>query len=91
MFAVRRGRDGSERAPPSLTPSEILLVEDELDVGLGVRQTLLLQGLPQLRGAAEEHPHLGSAGKTQTILDKHRGRGQQTERLLTSGAALLYW
>lgn len=56
-----------------LMPSEILLVEDELDVGLGVRQTLLLQGFPQLRGAAEEHPHLGSAGKTRTILDKHGG------------------
>lgn len=52
----------------SLMPSEILLVEDELDVGLGVRQTLFLQGLPQLRGAAEEHPHLGSVGKMQTIL-----------------------
>lgn len=76
-FAVRRGQDGKERERPSLmplVPSEILLVEDELDVGLGVRQTLLLQGCPQLRGAAEEHPHLGSAGKTRTILDKH-GRG----------------
>lgn len=59
----------------SSMPSEILLVEDELDIGLGVRQTLLLQGLPQLRGAAEEHPHFGSVGETHTIthsiLDKH--------------------
>lgn len=78
IFAVRRGQDGKETAPLSLMssmPSEILLVEDELDVGLGVRQTLLLQGLPQLRGAAEEHPHFGSVGETHTIthsiLDKH--------------------
>lgn len=53
--------------------SEILLVEDELDVGLGVRQTLFLQGFPQLRRAAEEHPHLGSVGKTHTI--RHGGGG----------------
>lgn len=39
--------------------SEVLLVEDELDVALGVRQTLLLQRLPQLGGAAQKHPHFG--------------------------------
>lgn len=38
---------------------EVLLVEDELDVGLGVRQTLFLQRLAQLGGAAQEHPNLG--------------------------------
>lgn len=38
---------------------EVLLVEDELDVGLGVGQTLFLQRLAQLGGAAQEHPNLG--------------------------------
>ena len=36
---------------------EVLLVEDELYVALGVRQTLFLQRLPQLGGAAQKHPH----------------------------------
>lgn len=63
----------TRRAPPSLVslmPSEILFVEDELDVGLGVGQTLFLQGFAQLRGAAEEHPHVGSVGKTHSSSDK---------------------
>lgn len=38
--------------------SEVLLVEDELDVGRGVRQALLLQRLPQLRRATQEHADL---------------------------------
>lgn len=56
-----------------VAPLEILLVEDELDVGLGVRQALLLQGFPQLRGAAEKDPHFRSVGNKHTILDTHRG------------------
>lgn len=38
---------------------EVLLVEDKLDVGLGVGQTLFLQRLAQLGGPAQEHPNLG--------------------------------
>lgn len=64
--------------PPSLLFSlveasnlEILLVEDELDVGLRVRQALLLQGLPQLRGAAEKDPHFRPVGNKHISLDKH--------------------
>lgn len=66
----------TKRAPPSLVslmPSEILFVEDELDVSLGVGQTLFLQGFAQLSGAAEEHPHLGSVGKTHSSSDKRGG------------------
>lgn len=61
---------GSAPSPPEAPPSEVLLVEDEFDVGLGVRQALLLQGLPQLGGAAEEHPHFGSAGKRRGFSDE---------------------
>lgn len=64
-----------------VAPLEVLLVEDELDIGLGVRQTLFLQGFPQLRGTAEKHPHFRPVGKKRTILDNHRG--------LESRAALL--
>lgn len=63
------------RAPRWWTPSEVLLVEDELDVGLGVGQALFLQGSSQLRGAAEEHPHFGSFGKRHIILGKLEGGG----------------
>lgn len=38
---------------------EVLLVEDELNVSLGVGQTLFLQRLSQLGGATQEHPNLG--------------------------------
>lgn len=38
---------------------EVLLVEDELDVGLRVGQALFLQRLAQLRRATQEHPDLG--------------------------------
>lgn len=87
MFAVRRGqqqkwkREGAcppprpwlRPPPPEAPPSEVLLVEDEFDVGLGVRQALFLQGLPQLGGAAEEHAHFGSVGKKRGVTDETLG------------------
>lgn len=64
LFAVRRSQQPKYKGDIvpvlgacSRWPLEILLVEDELDVGLGVRQALLLQGFAQLRGAAEKDPH----------------------------------
>lgn len=52
---------------------EVLLVEDELDVGLRVGQTLFLQRLPQLRGATQEHPHLGSATEKKMFFNEEKG------------------
>ncbi len=46
---------------------EVLFVEDELDVGLWVRQTLFLQRLPQLRRAAQKDPHFSSTGNKQVF------------------------
>lgn len=61
---LKRSRLSLSRGFPGCRPGlEVLFVEDELDVGLGVGQTLFLQRCPQLRRAAQEHSHFGSTGK----------------------------
>lgn len=48
---------------PSEVVLEVLLVEDELDVGLRVGQTLFLQRFAQLRRTTQEDAHFSPAGR----------------------------
>lgn len=50
-----------------VTISKVLLVEDELDVGLGVAQTLFLQRVPEPRRATQEHSHFSSTRKQRDL------------------------
>lgn len=56
-----RGRNSATNTtkdcPYSSPFHKVFCVEDELDVALGVRQTLFLQRLSELRRSAQEHAH----------------------------------